>query len=85
MRTLPQNILAATYTSVFDDGAVVCTSDCYYDTETLQCFSIEDAENAEEAENANALTDEYVTIHQVENGIVQTVEFRKKDNVSFLY
>jgi hypothetical protein len=54
-------IREANYTSVFDDS-LVCTSKCKYDTDTKTVFDIEIAENAEAADNANSLTDEYVTI-----------------------
>jgi len=54
-------IREANYTSVFDDS-IVCTSKCKYDTETRRVFDIDTAENAEEADEANGLTDEYVTI-----------------------
>ena len=54
-------ILEATYTSIFDDS-IVCTSKCKYNTETKTVFDIDTAENAEDADDANSLTDEYVTI-----------------------
>ena len=54
-------IINATYTSVFDDS-LVCKSNCKYNTETKTVFDIETADNAAEADDANALTDEYVTV-----------------------
>lgn len=63
-------IVKATYTSVFDDS-IVCTSACMYDTEAKRCFDIEPAENAEAADRANNLTDEYVMVdgEQFRNGV----------------
>jgi len=55
-------ILNATYTSVFDD-CLVCTSACKYDTETKRCFDIEPADNTAAADDADSLTDEYVTVN----------------------
>ena len=59
-------IREATYTSVFDDS-IICTSKCKYDTETRTVSEVDDAENASDADDANGLTDEYVTIdgHQL--------------------
>jgi hypothetical protein len=69
-------IREATYTSVFDDS-ITCTSKCKYDTDTKTVSDIEDAENSDEADDANGLTDEYVTIdgHQL----------READGVTFEY
>ena len=66
----------ANYTSVFDDS-IPCTSKCKYDTEARRVFDIEQAENAEDADDANGLTDEYVTIdgHQL----------RESDGITFDY
>ena len=69
-------ITNAIYTSVFDD-CIVCSSVCRYDTERKRCFDIETAANADEAEDANALTDEYVTA----NG----KDLRADDGVRFEY
>ena len=69
-------ILNALYTSVFDD-CIVCSSACQYDTERELCFDIATAANADEAEDANALTDEYVTV----NG----KDLRANDGVQFEY
>ena len=66
----------ATYTSVFD-GEVVCTSDCMFNTKTRNCFDIELADNEDDAENADAMTDEYVT--------VDGKQLRKSDGVTFDY
>ena len=66
----------ATYTSVFD-GEVICTSDCMFNTKTRNCFDIELADNEDDAENADAMTDEYVT--------VDGKQLRKSDGVTFDY
>lgn len=66
----------ATYTSVHDDS-IVCTSACTYNTKTQTCFDIETAENADDADDANGLTDEYVT--------VEGKELRESDGVTFDY
>jgi hypothetical protein len=55
-------VVDALYTSVFDDGAVVCTSKCKFDPNSLRVFDIETAENADDANDTNARTDEYVTL-----------------------
>ena len=67
-------IVNATYTSVFDES-LVCTSACKYDTETKQCFDIEPADNAEAADNADCLTDEYVTVNGEELRVANGVTF----------
>ena len=69
-------IINAIYTSVFDD-CIVCSSACQYDSERKLCFDIATAANADEAEDANALTDEYVT--------VGGKDLRDSDGVRFEY
>lgn len=65
----------ATYTSVFDDSIIITTK-CKYNTRSKRCFDIETVDN-DEADNANSLTDEYVTV----NG----KEFREAQGVTFDY
>ena len=66
----------ANYTSVFDDS-IICTSKCKYNTDTKTVFDIEIAENSEEADDANGLTDEYVTIdgHQLRDSEGVTFDY----------
>jgi hypothetical protein len=70
------SIIDAEYTSVFD-GSITCTSKCKYNTAFMLCYDIDDAENSEDADDANSLTDEYVTV----NG----KQLRAKDGVNFDY
>jgi len=70
------NEVAATYTSVHD-GSITCTSACKYNIKTKNCFDIEMADNAEDADNADALTDEYV--------MVDGKKLRESDGVTFDY
>ncbi len=71
-------VVKALYTSVFDDGAVVCTSGCDYDPNSGTVENIETAANSADADNTNALTDEYVTLP---DGTV----LRAQDGVDFDY
>lgn len=68
--------MKAIYTSVFDDS-IVCESECNYDADTKIVSDIDDAANSEDADDANSLTDEYVTV----NG----VQLREVDGVQFDY
>ena len=67
----------ASYTSVFDD-CIVCTTACDYNTKTKIVSNIEDAKNSDDAEDANSLTDEYVTL-------ADGTELRESDGVTFEY
>jgi hypothetical protein len=67
-------VVFATYVSVFDDY-LVCRSHCVYDTESKVVADIGTADNADEAENADARTDEYVRLPdgtelREENGVI---------------
>jgi len=67
----------AQYTSVFDDN-IKCTSACMYDPNSMRVYDIATAENAEDAENADSRTDEYVTLPD-------GTELREDDDVTFDY
>jgi hypothetical protein len=69
-------VTEAVYVSVFDDY-LACRSRCLFDPETMRVYQIAPALNAEDAENANALTDEYV--------LVDGTELRADDGVKFDY
>jgi len=51
----------AEYTSVFDD-VIICKSVCLFDMQKKKVFAIEQAENASDADFADALTDEFVSL-----------------------
>ncbi len=68
--------MKAKYTSVFDDS-IVCTSTCKYDPADKLVTDIKKAKNSAEANGANSLTDEYVTV----NG----KQLREEDGVTFTY
>jgi hypothetical protein len=70
--------MKAKYVSVWDSGDVVCESPCDYNPDTKVCTNIETAENADDAENADMLTDEFVVLP---NGD----ELREGDGVTFDY
>lgn len=67
----------ATYTSVFDND-VVCTSGCLYDADTKVVSDIQIADNSADADDANARTDEYVTLPD-------GTQLRDTDGVQFDY
>lgn len=69
--------LPATYTSVFDDH-ITCTSKCNYYEYNKEVTDIETAENSDDADNADCLTDQYVTIHD-------NTKLREADGVTFDY
>ena len=69
-------IIETIYTSVFDNS-IVCQSKCKYNTDTKTVFDIEDADNSEEADDANGLTDEYVTL--------DSHNLREEDGIIFDY
>lgn len=75
--TLKGENMKATYVSVFDDN-IVCESSCDYDNETQTVSNINDAPNADEAENADCLTDEYVVLPD-------GTKLRETDGVTFDY
>ncbi len=54
-------IVKATYRSTFDDS-IVCESPCLFDPQYKVCFAIGDADNSEDADDANSLTDECVIL-----------------------
>jgi hypothetical protein len=75
----------ATYTSVWDNGAE-CSSPCKFSSESNYCFDCEIAVNAEDADDADHLVDEYVTLEdgevlRAEDGVV--FQYRK-DEIEFL-
>lgn len=74
---VPRAVVSATYVAVFDDH-VVCRSHCLYDPESKTVTAIEAADNADEAENADARTDEYVRPPDA-------TELRENDGVVFDY
>lgn len=69
-------VLNVLYVSVFDDEISV-TSPCKYNVRTKTAFAIQDG-NIDVADNANAMTDEYV---RLEDG----TELRADDGVKFNY
>lgn len=69
-------IIETIYTSVFDDS-IVCKSKCKFNTETRTVCDIEDADNSEEADDANGLTDEFITL--------DNHDLREIDGITFDY
>jgi hypothetical protein len=69
--------ISATYVAVFDDR-VVCRSPCVYDPKSKIVTDIGTADNTDEAENADARTDEYVYLPD-------GTELREDDGVVFDY
>lgn len=68
--------MKATYVSIFDDS-IRCESDCEFDSETKTVTNIATAENSDDADTVDSLTDEFV--------IVDGKELRDKDGVTFDY
>ena len=68
----------ATYWSIFDGGAVTCTSDCNYYAYNKEVTDIQPGDNGDEAAGTNARTDEYVTLA---DGTI----LRAEDGVTFNY
>lgn len=74
--TSKRSVLAL-YTSVFDD-VIVCTSYCRWDPHLRRVFAIDLALNADAADDANSVTDEYVTLSD-------GTTLRDSDGVTFDY
>ena len=69
--------MKATYVSVWDDS-LVCCSECSFNPATKEVTDIETADNADEADFADSLTDEYVEL-------ADGTQLRSEDGVSFDY
>lgn len=68
--------MVAKYVSIFD-GCIRCESECQFDPKTKTVSEIEIADNCDDAEDADSLTDEFV--------VVNGKELREKDGVTFDY
>lgn len=69
--------MRATYVSWWSNGAE-CESECEFNPDTKTVTKIKEAENADDAENADGLEDEFV---RLEDG----TELRSTDGVIFKY
>jgi hypothetical protein len=75
---LPNHNYSPEFVQSLLDASIVCESSCLFNPDTKVVSNIAQAKNAADADNAHALTDEFV---RLKDG----TELRFEDGVAFIY